>query len=54
MERFAKLVNCLLGMSWEIYPRATLPVSANWHIPVRPVFRYPKSSPGPKITWDAS
>lgn len=54
MELFAKFVNCLLGMSWGIYPRATLPISANWQIPVHPVFRYSKSSPGPKITWDAS
>lgn len=54
MQRFAKLVNCFLGVSWEIYPKATLLLSASWHIQAHPLFRYLKSPSGPRTTWDAS
>lgn len=54
MQLFAKLGNCWLGMSWEIYPRATLPISANWQRPLHSLFRYLKSTRGPKIMCDAS
>jgi len=50
MQRFAKLVNRFLGVSWEIYLKAILPLSASWHIPAHPLFRYLKSPPHPRIT----